>query len=168
LALQNVDHRQRVAQAPRQSPNGSDPQRCKVAFQRRGEVAKLLDAGDRADGGAFVGVEQLRPQLNRQITLPARGSSDHVKHHLGHHVEGQHRAGQPLCDSRDQPVDLIALSSVSGTPDSSTAIEPTNLIVMPLRTALAHAVDRPARTRFRVRTCHSARLAAVSLRADKR
>jgi hypothetical protein len=41
------------------------------------------------------------------------------------------------------------------------------LIVMPLPGALPHSIDRPARTRFRVRTRHSTRLAAVSLRADE-
>ncbi len=57
-------------------------------------------------------------------------------------------------------------NSVSGTPDRSTGIEPTMLIVMPLPRARSHSIDRPARTRFRVRTRHSTRLAAVSLRAE--
>jgi hypothetical protein len=107
--LQDREDRQRVAKPPWESSDGGDPQRCDAGCKRRGEVAKLLDAGDRADGGAFARVEQPRPQLNREVTFPTRGSSDHVKHHLGHHVEDQQRAGLPFGDSGDQLVDLVAL-----------------------------------------------------------
>ncbi len=109
LSLQHLENRQRIAQAPRESTDGSDPQRYKAALQRRREVAKLIDAGKSADRGAFTGVKEPRPQLNRKLTLPPRSSSDHLQHRLGHHVEHKQRAGQTFGDSRDQHVDLIAL-----------------------------------------------------------
>jgi hypothetical protein len=57
--------------------------------ERRSEVAKLGDAGERANRCAFGRVEEPRPQLNGKVTLPTRGSSDQVKHDLGHDVEDQ-------------------------------------------------------------------------------
>lgn len=107
--LQQRKDRQRVPHTLREAADPSDRPRCKAASQWRGEIAKLLDSRDRADRGAFANAEEPRPQLNREVTFPTRGSSDHVKHHLGHSVEHHDGAGQPFSDSRDQPVDLIAL-----------------------------------------------------------
>src|SRR6202042_918484 len=81
----------------------------RIEGERRSDVAKLLDAGDRTDRGAFAGIEQPRPQANGKVTLPTRGVSDQLQHRLGHHVKHQQRAGEPFGDPRDQVVNLISL-----------------------------------------------------------
>ena len=68
-----------------------------------------------ADGGAFGGVEEPCPQLNRKLALPTRGSSGQVKHHFGHDVEDQEGAGSRSAILAINPWTWVSSPSPSAT-----------------------------------------------------